>query len=89
MTLSRMCSKIVIGMLLSRKGHTMPGKLLTTKQVQEILGVSERTVFNFMERGELKGFKVGRSWRFEESEIEAYLQRQQEKAEKQREKHAA
>jgi excisionase family DNA binding protein len=67
----------------------MPGKLLTTKQVQERLGVSERTIFNFMERGDLKGFKVGRSWRFEESEVEDYLLRQQEKAREQRESSAA
>jgi excisionase family DNA binding protein len=70
-------------------GIGMPGKLLTTKQVQERLGVSERTVFNFMERGDLKGFKVGRSWRFEESEVEDYLRRQQEKAREQRESSAA
>lgn len=59
----------------------MSGKLLTTKQVQEMLGVSERTIFNFMERGDLKGFKVGRSWRFEESDIEDYINRQRRKAE--------
>lgn len=59
----------------------MAGNLLTIKQVQARLGVSERTVFNFMERGELKGFKVGRSWRFEESDIEEYIQRQRLKAE--------
>jgi excisionase family DNA binding protein len=57
----------------------MPGKLLTIKQVQEVLGVSERTVFNFMERGEITGFKVGRSWRFEESVIDAFIARQREK----------
>lgn len=62
-----------------RKVNQMSGKLLTTKQVQELLGVSERTIFNFMNRGDLKGFKVGRSWRFEESEIEDYLKKQREK----------
>ncbi len=64
-------------------------KLLTMKQVEERLGVSSRTVFNFIQRGEIKGFKVGKSWRFEESEIEDYLKRQQAKAEKQREPSAA
>jgi excisionase family DNA binding protein len=68
----------------------MSGKLLTTKQVQEMLGVSERTIFNFIDRGELKGFKVGRSWRFEESDIEDYINRQRYKAEqKQKETSAA
>jgi excisionase family DNA binding protein len=64
----------------------MAGKLLTIKQVQEVLGVSERTVFNFMERGEITGFKVGRSWRFEESVIDAYIARQREKGGRERQK---
>jgi excisionase family DNA binding protein len=57
----------------------MSERLLTIKQVQEKLSVSERTVFNFMERGEITGFKVGRSWRFEESVIDAYIARQRAK----------
>ena len=57
----------------------MSEKLLTIKEVQEKLSVSERTVFNFMERGEITGFKVGRSWRFEESVIDAYIARQRAK----------
>lgn len=57
----------------------MPEKFLTVKEVQEMLGVSSRTVFNFIERGELKGFKIGKSWRFETSEVENYLKRQMEK----------
>jgi len=67
----------------------MSGKLLTTKQVQEMLGVSERTIFNFMERGDLKGFKVGRSWRFEESDIEEYINRQRRKSEQKPEESVA
>ncbi len=38
--------------------------LLDVKQVQQRLRVSERTVFNLIKKGELKGFKAGREWRF-------------------------
>jgi excisionase family DNA binding protein len=58
----------------------MTVKLLNVKQVQDVLGISERTVFRFIKIGELKGFKVGREWRFEESDIEEYIQRQRKKA---------
>ena len=58
----------------------MAGKLLDVKQVREVLGLSERTVFRFIKSGELKGFKVGREWRFEESDITDFIQRQREKA---------
>jgi len=62
----------------------MAEKLLNIKQLQELLGVSERTVFNLMERGEINGFKVGRQWRFEQSTIDAYIARQREKGGRER-----
>lgn len=58
----------------------MAGPLLDIKQVQEKLGVSERTVFRLIDKGELTGFKVGRAWRFEESDIDSYIERQRQKA---------
>lgn len=58
----------------------MEDGLLDIKQVQQRLRVSERTVFNLIKRGELTGFKVGREWRFTESDINAYIERQRQKA---------
>ncbi len=58
----------------------MSGHLLNIKQVQERLDLSERTVFRLIKSGELKGFKAGREWRFEESDIKDYIKRQREKA---------
>lgn len=66
----------------------MPGQLLGVKQVQEMLGVSERTVFRLIKIGELTGFKVGREWRFDEEDITEYIARQREKARVQVEKGA-
>ncbi len=58
----------------------MSGHLLNIKQVQERLDLSERTVFRLIKSGELKGFKAGREWRFEETDIKDYIKRQREKA---------
>ena len=58
----------------------MTEKLWNVKQVQERLDLSERTIFRLIKNGELKGFKAGREWRFEESDIEDYIQRQRDKA---------
>lgn len=55
--------------------------LLNAKQVQERLGISESTFLRMIKRKELKGFKVGREWRFEESDIDNYIERQRQKAE--------
>jgi excisionase family DNA binding protein len=55
--------------------------LLTIKEVQDRLGISESTMFRLLKRKEIKGFKVGRVWKFEEKDIEEYIRQQREKAE--------
>ncbi len=55
--------------------------LLNVKEVQERLGISESTLFRLLKRKELKGFKVGRAWKFEEQDIKNYIEKQRAKAE--------
>jgi len=50
-------------------------KLLTVKQVAEILQVTEQTVYNLMSRGKLEKVKVGRASRIEETELQEYINR--------------
>ena len=59
----------------------MPAKLLTIKEVQEVLSLSERTIFRLIKKKELKGFKVGREWRFEEQDVTNYINAQRAKSE--------
>lgn len=54
-------------------------ELLDIRQVQNILKLSERTVFRLIKSGELRGFKAGSKWRFEMSDIQAYINRQRQK----------
>jgi excisionase family DNA binding protein len=56
--------------------------LLNVKQAQERLGISESTMFRLINKKEIKGFKVGRAWRFEESDITDYIKKQREEAAK-------
>lgn len=60
----------------------MPETLLTIEQVAEQLQVSTRTVRRLMDKDEIKGFMVGKRWRFTQSEVNAYVKRQEEAAEK-------
>lgn len=59
----------------------MQREFLNIKQVQEILGISERTAFRYIKSGELKGFKVGREWKFEPADIDAFIELRRQKAE--------
>jgi excisionase family DNA binding protein len=57
-------------------------KPFTIKQVKEMLDLSERTIFRLIKDGKLKGFKVGREWRFEQKDIDDYIAGQRAEAER-------
>jgi excisionase family DNA binding protein len=47
--------------------------LLTPKQAAARLLVSEKTVLDWLRRGQLKGVKAGRLWRVRARDLEAFL----------------
>lgn len=49
------------------------GHLLTLGQVADILGIRPRGVVDYVNRGELSGQRVGRSWRFEQAAIDNFF----------------
>ena len=55
---------------------------LSTVQVAEWLGVGDLLVKRLVRHGELKGIKVGKSWRIEEEDVVAYIKCQREKTER-------
>lgn len=50
-------------------------ELLTLAETLNVLGVSKQTLYRLMERGALKGVKVGRQWRFRQADLDTYLNR--------------
>lgn len=50
----------------------MPGELFTLREAAQWLKVSERTVLRLIAAGKLRGRKVGRQWRFDETELRRY-----------------
>lgn len=53
-------------------------QLMETDDVARYLNVHRKTVINLVERGELRGYRVGRNWRFRKSDVDAYLEQQRE-----------
>jgi excisionase family DNA binding protein len=45
----------------------------TLNEVAEILKVTQRTIYNYVARGTLHGFKVGGYWRVTESELKNFI----------------
>jgi len=52
----------------------MTERTLTIKELARYLNVTERTIYNLLERGELPGFKVGANWRFRKEDIDKWIE---------------
>lgn len=51
----------------------MTDGILSLEQVAKMLDVSERTVTRQIRAGKLKGFKVGKSWRFRVEAVDEFI----------------
>ncbi len=49
-------------------------KLLTPTQVALRLQVNERTVTQWLRKGHLRGFEIGKEWRVSARDLEAFLE---------------
>ncbi len=49
-------------------------KLLSTEDIAEQFGVEPVTVRRWALRGKIKGYKIGKAWRFRPSDVENYIQ---------------
>ncbi len=48
--------------------------LLTPVDVAKSLQTTERTVVQWLRKGHLRGFKIGKEWRVSAEDLEAYLE---------------
>jgi len=51
----------------------MSHEIMTIEEVAEYLRVSERTVYDWAQKGQLPGGKLGTTWRFKRSDIENWV----------------
>lgn len=60
----------------------MSDEILTIREVAELLKINEKTAYKLASKGQIPGFKVGGSWRFERVEIASWIKRQVEEKRK-------
>lgn len=53
--------------------HRMDDDILTIEEVARYLRISERTVYDWAQKGEIPSGKIGTVWRFKKSEIERWV----------------
>lgn len=49
---------------------------LTTEEVLAYLKVNPRTIYRLIRTGELPAVRIGRQWRFRQSDLDEWLERQ-------------
>lgn len=47
--------------------------ILTAEQVSEYLHIPRRTIYHLTKQGKIRGIKIGKHWRYKESDIERYF----------------
>lgn len=55
-------------------------RIVTAKEVAEYLRLNQNTIINLAVKGDLPGFKIGKSWRFDMDEIIAAIEESKEKS---------
>lgn len=53
----------------------MEADIMTVKEVAEYLKINEKTAYSLAAEGKLPGFKVGGSWRFRQSDLGEWIER--------------
>ena len=46
---------------------------MTVRDVAAFLNVDEKTIYRLVQKGDLPGFKVSGSWRFQRPDLEAWI----------------
>ena len=59
-------------------------RLLSIKEVIEILNISRATLYRMIDAGEIKAYKIGKGVRFKQEEIEEYINSRHIKPKKER-----
>jgi excisionase family DNA binding protein len=54
-------------------------EILTVREVAALLKINEKTAYKLAAKGELPGFRVGGSWRFDRGEIESWIRQESAK----------
>lgn len=50
-------------------------KVYTTVEVQDILKITQRTLYRYIKAGQIKAIKMGREWRITEEALKDFLER--------------
>lgn len=58
----------------------MRDEIMTIREVADFLRLTEKTAYRFALEGKIPGFKVGGTWRFRKSKIEAWIEQQEKSA---------
>ncbi|MHB8781385.1 MAG: helix-turn-helix domain-containing protein [Candidatus Geothermincolia bacterium] len=58
-----------------RKGERPTHRLLTVSEVADILRVSNMTVYRLIKSGQIPAIRVGKNYRIDETDVNAYLTR--------------
>lgn len=55
----------------------MSEEILTFEEVRKYLKIGKSKLYQFVQEKKMPGYKIGRTWRFKKSKIDAWLEKQE------------
>lgn len=49
-------------------------EVYTLKEIEDLLHVTRRTLYNWIKSGQLKAFRIGKEWRVTKDALEEFIQ---------------
>lgn len=49
--------------------------IMTVKEVMELMYIGKNKIYELLDSGELKGFRIGRMWRIKKDSVDEYIKR--------------
>ena len=49
-------------------------EVYTLKEIEELFSITRRTIYNWIDSGKLKAFKIGKEWRVTREALEEFTQ---------------
>lgn len=50
-----------------------PERWLSVEEIAQHLGLSKETIYRWLEKGKIPSHRVGRQWKFQASEVDAWV----------------
>ena len=58
---------------MTKASENIKKEFYSTKELAELLGLAQRTIYRYIDSGDLRAIKIGDQWRISRSDLDTFL----------------